>query len=83
MFDLVMNTNEIQIDIVNTSTRMHVLDPDVQNFQFLTKIPYYKLNSLNTSSIQNYFVFGLCPSSGILDTRRHNVSETGSVSVLK
>jgi hypothetical protein len=24
--------------------------------------------------------FGLCPSSGILKTREHNVSETGSVS---
>jgi hypothetical protein len=32
---------------------------------------------------QNYWVFGLCPSSGILETRKHNVSETGSVSVLK
>jgi hypothetical protein len=27
---------------------------------------------------QNYSVFGLCPSSGILETRKHNVSETGS-----
>jgi hypothetical protein len=31
----------------------------------------------------NYWVFGLCPSSGILETRKHNVSETGSVSVLR
>jgi hypothetical protein len=30
---------------------------------------------------QNYWVFGLFPSSGILGNRRHNVSETGSVSV--
>jgi hypothetical protein len=28
-------------------------------------------------------VFGLCRSSGILETRKHNVSETGSLSVLK
>jgi hypothetical protein len=28
---------------------------------------------------QNYWVFGLFPSSGILDTRKHDVSETGSV----
>jgi hypothetical protein len=27
--------------------------------------------------------FGLCPSSGILETRKHNVLETGSVSVLR
>jgi hypothetical protein len=32
---------------------------------------------------QNYCVFGLHPSSGILETRKHNVSETGSVSILK
>jgi hypothetical protein len=32
---------------------------------------------------QNYCVFGLCPSSGVLETRKHDVSETGSVSVLK
>jgi hypothetical protein len=32
---------------------------------------------------QNYRVFGPCLSSGILETRKHNVSETGSVSVLR
>jgi hypothetical protein len=32
---------------------------------------------------QDYWVFGLCPSSGILDTRKHDVSETGSVPVLR
>jgi hypothetical protein len=26
---------------------------------------------------QNYWVSGLCPFSGILDTRKHKVSETG------
>jgi hypothetical protein len=31
----------------------------------------------------NYWVFGLCPSSGIQKTREHKVSETGSVSVLR
>jgi hypothetical protein len=30
---------------------------------------------------QNYWVFGFFPSSGILETREHDVSETGSVSV--
>jgi hypothetical protein len=29
---------------------------------------------------QNYWVFGLRPSSNVLDSREHNVSETGSVS---
>jgi hypothetical protein len=32
---------------------------------------------------QNYWVFGLCLSSGILKTREHNVLETRSVSVLR
>jgi hypothetical protein len=32
---------------------------------------------------QKYWVSGLGPSSGILNTRKHNVSETGSVSVLR
>jgi hypothetical protein len=32
---------------------------------------------------QNYWVSGLCPSSGIRITRKHNVLETVSVSVLK
>jgi hypothetical protein len=32
---------------------------------------------------QNYSVFKLRPSSGVLETRKHNVSETGTVSVLR
>jgi hypothetical protein len=32
---------------------------------------------------QNYCVLGLCLSSGILETRKHNISETGSVCVLR
>jgi hypothetical protein len=32
---------------------------------------------------ENYWVFGLFPSFGILKTVKHNVSETGSVSVLR
>jgi hypothetical protein len=31
----------------------------------------------------NYWGSGLCPSSGILKTIKHNVSETGSVFVLR
>jgi hypothetical protein len=32
---------------------------------------------------QNYWVWGLCPAPGILETRKHKVSVTGSVSVLR
>jgi hypothetical protein len=30
---------------------------------------------------QNYWLFGIFPSSGIVGTRKHDFSETGSVSV--
>jgi hypothetical protein len=39
--------------------------------------------TINCVKIQNYWVFGLCPSSGILETMKHSFSETGSVSVLR
>jgi hypothetical protein len=32
---------------------------------------------------QNYWVFGLFPSSGILENRKHDVLEAGSVSILR
>jgi hypothetical protein len=32
---------------------------------------------------RNYWIFTLCPLSDILETIKHNVSETGSVSVLR
>jgi hypothetical protein len=34
-------------------------------------------------NIQNHWVSGLCPLSGILKARQHNVLETRSVSFLK
>jgi hypothetical protein len=34
-------------------------------------------------NIQNYWVYGLSPSFGILRTRKHNVSETAPDSQLK
>jgi hypothetical protein len=33
-------------------------------------------------NIQRYWVFALFPLSGILENRNHDVSETGSLSVL-
>jgi hypothetical protein len=35
------------------------------------------------ANVQSYWVSGLCPSSGILNNREHNISETGSLSVLR
>jgi hypothetical protein len=41
--------------------------------------PFIRNSVLSAVIFQNYWVSGLCPSSGILETRKHNVSETGSV----
>jgi hypothetical protein len=46
-----------------------------------TKIIWRVLTMIH--NIQNYWVSGLCPSSGILNTKNHNVSGTGSVSVIR
>jgi hypothetical protein len=32
---------------------------------------------------QNYWAYGICPSFGILNARKQNVSETERVSILK
>jgi hypothetical protein len=51
--------------------------------------PYFHLTPSSLTqqklypNIQNYRVLGLCPSSGILETRKYSVSEIGYVSVLR
>jgi hypothetical protein len=47
-----------------------------------TKIGTYDLLNKKCHT-QSDWVFGLCPSSGILETRENSSSETGSVSVLR
>jgi hypothetical protein len=37
-------------------------------------------HDLTTIKLKNYWVFGLCPQSSILETRKHNILETGSIS---
>jgi hypothetical protein len=46
---------------------------------------YFSFTSLRLRLVsgQNYLVYGLCTSSRYLNTRKHNVLETGSVSVLR
>jgi hypothetical protein len=44
---------------------------------------YYRVLTM-VYNTQRYWVFGLCPSSGFfLNNEKHNISETGSVSVLR
>jgi hypothetical protein len=38
--------------------------------------------SIGMGNFLDHWIFGSCPSSSILETREHNVLETGSVSVL-
>jgi hypothetical protein len=50
----------------------------------LISLPKGPVDCLNIHSItQDYWAFWTFPSSGILETRKHDISETGSVSVLK
>jgi hypothetical protein len=44
---------------------------------------HYCAQKRATPFCKNYWVFGLCLSSGIIKIREHNVSETGSLSVLR
>jgi hypothetical protein len=61
----------LMYNIIYENTLKHVLNSNL-NFKYETE-----------TSTQNYWVFGLFPSSGILGSRKHDVSETGSVSVLR
>jgi hypothetical protein len=42
-------------------------------------MPYIKISAHS----QNYWISGLCPMSGILNTRKHDIPETGSVSIFR
>jgi hypothetical protein len=55
---------------------------DVELQKAVVKIPFWYLLNM-VYNTQNYWVFGLCPSSSILKTRKHNVSETPSASILR
>jgi hypothetical protein len=52
-------------------------------FEKLSNEIYYIKGFWRWSITQNYWVLGPCSSSCILKTRKHNVSETWSVSVLR
>jgi hypothetical protein len=49
--------------------------------------PHFRLETSKKEEEEPYgpelLGFGICPSSGILETRKHKDSETGSVSVLR
>jgi hypothetical protein len=47
------------------------------------KVQLFVTTAVRTSNPQNYWVPGLGPSFGFLNTRKHDVSVIGSVSVLR
>jgi hypothetical protein len=49
----------------------------------ITKVSWKRMMLWKTiSSAQNYLIFGLFPLSDILENRKHDIPETGSVSIL-
>jgi hypothetical protein len=58
----------------------------MNNEDAFTRCSFYKCTTGSNKReplTLNYWVFGLFPSSGIVETRQHDVSETGCVSVLR
>jgi hypothetical protein len=53
------------------------LSPILSKYYLMKESAKYYYNS------QNYWVLGLCPSSGNLKVRENNVPENGSVSILR
>jgi hypothetical protein len=62
----------------------HCKNQDPQYKSLLSQCyPYWSPQYYKQGSAENYWVSGLCPLSGILNTRKIKVLETGSVSVLR
>jgi hypothetical protein len=55
----------------------------ISNFMYIRLVVCERKHSdvqINPLIIQNYWVFGLCPSSGILKTRKHSITPVTEVS---
>jgi hypothetical protein len=67
--------------------QLYIIMTDYSRYPVLSTCERYgKLLTTMASWIinpQNHWVFGLCLSLGILNTRKHSFSETGSVYVLR
>jgi hypothetical protein len=63
------------VNIVKRARTLHIISL-VMPMEFFLIVLHIKF-------FQNYCVFGLSQWSGILETRKHNASETGTVSVLR
>jgi hypothetical protein len=91
-------TREYDVSILNIPPGFHVERASIHssslmdfviiiNLQFPATYMYGRKYTLKGSDdgiyTHNNWVTVICPSSGILNTRKHNVSKTESVSVLR
>jgi hypothetical protein len=53
--------------------------PSTEHSDMRTEVSTQLFRDIQTYQMLRITVRGLCPSSGIVNTRKHNVSETGSV----
>jgi hypothetical protein len=67
----------VTLEMTSTAARYTIVGCSVTNNSEILDSKELSQWCINT---QNYLVFRLCPSSGILESKKHNVSESESVS---
>jgi hypothetical protein len=77
LFDIVFIIHPFWVTVINfvTQTKPKKIHKELRNGEHAGQI--------TVSTYHNYWVSGLCHSSGILNIRKHNALETGSVSIFK
>jgi hypothetical protein len=73
--ELIRAGTEIYVMLVSADD-VNLLDDNINTIKKNTQI-------LIDASNENYWIFGLFPLSRILGNRKHDVSETGSVSIFR
>jgi hypothetical protein len=82
---------QVYLNPLNVSSVLNLeYEEDEEKLVFAARMKRHRLEQqidwqwkeADSSYCQNYWVFGLCPSSSILKTREHNISETESQSLL-
>jgi hypothetical protein len=73
-----------RLEISNRFAALENLDTEVDiNKAWETVRENVKISAKESLGSQNYWVFGLFPSSSIVENRKHDVSKAGSVSILR
>jgi hypothetical protein len=79
---IALSQNPLSCHVISTSLLLHV-DMNIYKAQSQTVRRVNSKGFWRRCMTQNCWVIGLFPSSRILENRKHDVSETGSVSVLR